>query len=487
MSSNSSEKFTGNDDYQLMIEEVEKVRDCVAGQFFVKLKGEEYLPHPSAVDKTSQEQRMRYKQYIDNAEFDEFTDNTERVMIGKLKVDDTEVDIPEKLSYLIEDCDNDGLPLTGLIESSCKNALEVKWHLLLSDYQGLSDLDVDSLTIADLERANPRATIKQYTRENVIDWAFSRVGGKMQMTYALLRESSKQTDPETMSEIDVTSWLKLGIDEVGYYQQKYVYGAAKGEQIEGEKNYVSVNGKALQYIPVAIASDEELPSGTLPLKLGFLDNIANLALARYRTNAKYKEALDGLQPMINIYGVDESDWEEYKTINGRTYAAVGVSSPNVWPSPDTKVEMLNANAAFEPWEREFEKNTKTVQALGGVFKTDVAVQRTATEIISEVENQVAVLDPLVNSVARAVQLSVWYCGVFEGIFTPDNMSQMDQVNIEMPKDFATTRLSPEEVASIRDTYLAGLYSKEEAVRLLVMGGRSTVDAEALLGQLDEGI
>lgn len=485
MKTGSSSKFIGNDSYTLMLPEVEKVRDCIAGEFFVKQKGSEYLPHPSSVDKTSPEQRMRYKMFIDNAEFDEFPDSTERVMIGKLKLDDIQIELPQKISYLESDSDGDGLSLNGLAELCCRNALEVKWMFLLADYQGLSDLDVHSLSIQELEQANPRATIKQYTRENILDWSFSRIGGKMQLTYILLRECSIQTDPESMTEEKVYSWLKLAIDDDGYYQQKYVSAVKDGEITEGEKNYPAVNGSTLDYIPGVFASDEEMPVGKLPEKLGFLNSICDLALARYRTNARYKESLDGLQPMINIYGVDDSDWETYKEINKRNYAAVGVSSPNIWPSETTKVEILNSNAAFDPWEREFDKNTKTVRALGGVFKTDITTQRTATEIINESENQLAVLYPMVDSVEEAVKTAIWYCGIFEGIYKPEGDVPEDII-FEMPRDFAATKLSVEEVKALADLFMAGLMPKEELIKIFELGGWTISKTEDLLTQLNEG-
>jgi len=475
--------ITPNPQVTEMQDELSAVRDCVAGSYFVKKAGRKLLPHPSSVDSVSTEAAERYNKYRSDADFDDFTQTTLSTLIGKMKIGDTEITLPAKLEYLRENSDNDGLSLNGLINSTAENILQVKWHVLLSDYQGLSDVASDNVSISDLERLNPRATIKQYSRENVVDWDFERKNGAMQLTYILLREISSKLNQETMVREKTKSYLKLGIDETGYYQQKIVESDSGNE--EGEKNYVLVGGANLQFIPLEIVVDSEIQGGYMPLKGGYLVSIANLALSRYRVSAVYKEALYALIPTFNVFGMDENNYDQFKTVNGRDYLASGVFTPNFMPSVDMKVEVTETSASLDQFEKFFDRNEKLVKAEGGTFKTDATVQRTATEIVAEGEQQNNVLEPLTSSIEQGLERSIAYCGMFEGIYTPDNISNaIDDIDVNMNDEFAISKLTVEEMKELREMVMSGLLTKEKYLNLLKLGGVDVGDIEQLLSDLE---
>jgi hypothetical protein len=114
----------------------------------------------------------------------------------------------------------------------------MKWHLLVADYNGLSDVDLDSVSIADIELLAPRATIKQYARENVVNWHFDRVNGVMQLSWVQLLERGYKFDEESGEHEKLESYLILALDDNGdYYQQKVVYDE-KGEKEKGDPSYL---------------------------------------------------------------------------------------------------------------------------------------------------------------------------------------------------------------------------------------------------------
>jgi len=442
----------------------------------LKQEGSKLLPHPSSVDTQSPMQVMRYKQYKDNAEFPEYTATTMKSMISKMKIHDTVIDIDPRLEYLIDDCDGDGTSLKGVAESCVNNILPVKWHFLLADYQGLSSIGLDEVSIEDVEKANPRATIKQYSRENVLQWSFARRHGRMQLTYVLLRECGVEMD-ENGTELDVVSYLKLGVDEDGYYQQKLTEGD-KGYQ-EGERNYMSVGGQPMMFIPFEIASDEELTAGELPMDTGFLTPIADQAYYRYRASGDYKEALANLQPTLNVYGVTPTDWEDFKLVNGRDYLANGAMSANIFTSPDTKVELLESNMSLQQYKEYFEANTTMVLANGGIFNSDSAVQRTATEVLNEAETSVAVLTPIADSTESAIRRCILYCGMFESIYSMDDLeSKLEDITFSMPREFAASKLTVEEVKEFNEMLGLGTISVDEHRKIMEVGG--WLEAEELL-------
>lgn len=499
---------------------IDIVRACVKGAIFVK-RMPELLPHPSQVDTKSKVQQARYLQYVAGAEYDNFPLSTLMSMLGKMKIEDINFDLPDTIKYLEEDADGDGMSMRGLIDQCARNVLQVKWHVLLADYMGMSDLGLGEVSMADLadgdkskyfqvnddgsvkvdESGEPlkrnfspaeleamglRASIKQYKREDVIDWHFSRIDGRMQLDYLILKEVGEEFTPQSIGRTQIDSYLLLGIDDKGYYQTKIV-NVIDGEYETGEKNYPQVNGEYLQFIPVEVICDEEFKNGAMPQELGYLSMLTDLALARYRVSASYKEALENLLPTVNVFGINASEWEQFQEINGRDYVASGSKTPNIWPNQDAKMEIMESQQGLNQFEDYFERNEKKVRALGGVFETDQSGTRTATEVINEAEGQSAILTPTVSSIEAGLRRMVLYCGMFEGLYSPDNLEDnMDDIDFSLPRDFAVRKLSVEEVRELRELYLAGLLIKEEFYKIMEIGGWSVSSAKEMLEQSELG-
>jgi len=305
----------------------------------------------------------------------------------------------------------------------------------------------------------------------------------MQLTYILLREISSKLDQESMTRKNTTAYLKLGIDEQGYYQQKIVESEMGGSS-EGEKNYVKINNVNMQFIPVEIVVDTEIQGGYMPLKAGYLTAISNLALSRYRVSAVYKEGLYALLPTMNVFGMDSTNYDTFKEVNGRSYLASGVFTPNFLPSVDMKVELVESSLSLKQFQEFFDRNEKLVKAEGGTFKTDGAVQRTATEIVAEGEQQNNTLEPMVSSIEDSMARVIAYCGLFEGIYTIEQAQSMpEDIVIKMNRQFAVSKLSVEEVKELREGVSAGLLTKKVYLELLVQGGWDLGEVDELLNDL----
>ena len=82
---------------------------------------------------------MRYNAYLAGAEFDEFPKQTLKTILGRMKFNSLSVELPDKISYLIENIDNDGTSLVGAIENTAANIAAVTVSLF-ADYRGLSGL-----------------------------------------------------------------------------------------------------------------------------------------------------------------------------------------------------------------------------------------------------------------------------------------------------------------------------------------------------------
>lgn len=474
--------FNPNEQYDIWAQSVQAVRDSVDGETIVKAKGLTYLNHPDMIDQTSTQAQNRYIAYKHGAEFEEYTSSTERTMIGRMTSGEHDIELPDGISYLGQNSDGDGLPLSSMVELLYKNQLEVKFHILLSEMQSLAGLDTETLSQADLKALNPIATIKSYTRESLIDWEFSRINGVMQFSYMVLRESKfERNDSSTRTEIK--TYLVLGLDDIGYYQQKYVEGGKGNYEAEGEKHYPLVGGSPLAWVPVQIACDESFPAGKLPSGLGFLGPISECAYDRYQMSADYKESLRHMQPTTFTSGWKAQDKELFSELNGRDYIAFGVGMANNLPEGVT-VDVVGLGVQAEPYERYFEANERRARSLGAVFPSDTQ-NKSATESSIDDANATAAMVSIVSNTETALLRSCSYCAMFMGLWAPDAVEDnLDKIQINLFNDFGKKKLNPLEQQAVRDNVLAGMYSKDEGLRILVAGGATVSDSETIVGELE---
>lgn len=476
--------ITVHDQYSAMLPLIERMRAAVKGEPFVKAKGRTYLPYPSVIDDGSPESVEAYNKYLSSAEFDEFPRQTLQSMTGRMKISETNIDLPDGIKYLASDSDGDGLSMYGAITDAIGDILQVKWRILVADYQGLSGVDLTALSKAELAALNPRATIKSYTRENVVNWWFNRINGKLQLAFIMLQEVGSTFDLKNYKRDTATSYLILALDEQGnYYQQKLVK-SADGIQ-EGARSPVTVGGAPLKWLPVQIVSDGELPSGSMPAELGYLSPIVDKAYHSYTVSADHKEALRNLCPTINTSGWTEQKHALFTKVNGRSFIATGSGVVNNLPEGVT-ADVIGGDTGFEGYQWYFDNLAGKVRAMGGSFKTDQVSNKSATEAAIDASEQNAFLDCLATSVEAAFSRVCLYCGMFEGLWSQDSIEDsLDQITIAMPRDFAQQRMSEQEALAIIQIYMAGLYTKDEAIEMMEQGGWTVSKAEDLINAVGE--
>lgn len=476
--------ITRHPESALMLAEVVKIRDCVKGSPFIKAKGQLYLPHPSALDTTSPEALLRYNQYKANAQFQGIPGQTLKTWTGKVDASKTLVELPDRIAYLENDVDGDGLDIYGGISQTLSNVLSVKWHVLVADYQGLSDVDLKSLSRADLAAIKPRATVKQYTRENVIYWHYDRVNGKMQLAYIMLLETGLEFEEANLTNHVIESYLVLALDENGeYYQQKIV--RSTDGLLRGERSPILVGGEPLKWLPVRVVIDEPMQAGAMPMELGYLSPICDLTLHNYVISADKMETLNAGKPTLNYYGVDQMAWEAFQEVNKRDYVAVGLAV-NLW-SKDVKAEYVSAQNDISGYTSTMQENNDEMRALGASFPSDSNVDKTATEAEIDSAEQVSRLTVAAQCVEDAWRFMGLCCGMFEGLWSQDGIEQnLDKVVITMNKEFSKRDMTAQEVQQVRENYLSGLIDKKEAIEKLAAGGWTVATAEELINRADGG-
>jgi hypothetical protein len=79
-----------------------------------------------------------------------------------------------------------------------------------------------------------------------------------------------------------------------------------------------------------------------------------------------------------------------------------------------------------------------------------------------------------------------YCGMFEGLWSQDDIEQNEQVVIQMNRDFSSAKLTAQEMQQLTAIRMTGDYDREEFIKLLAQGGRTVSDADELIARLDAG-
>jgi hypothetical protein len=473
---------TTHPDYGIAAPELKKVRDCTLGSSFVKSERFLYLGHPSQIEQQSTEQQMRYNLYLEGADFPEDTNSTLTALLGKMRIGSAEVELPEQLDYLVNNVDNDGTKLLSSVESSASEAVSVNYNLLVATFKGLESDQIGNVSQTQAKDLNLRAAVKRYSRESIVDWDFKRINGIMQLSYLKLHETDSVIN-EGGGRTIVNSYLVLSIDDQGYYQQRFTDG--EDAVTATERSYVTVNGgKPLKWLPVQFVSTQQLIAGELPKAYGFLHKVAEAALSEYRVSAVYKETQRALTPTMFNAGWEQGGHELFKQLNGgRDYVAMGGMANNNMPlGVETKI--VSAAVEMTDFHWFFEFSQKRMQRLGG--KPDNAVQMTATEAEINAAEQSALLDSLVSSLEEGWKRVIAYCGMFEGIYDADNIeAALDDIKIELNRDFAKAKLSVEEVRVLRELKMAGDISTKELHRQLSAGGWLMSDIEEMMEEIDD--
>jgi hypothetical protein len=477
----STTSISTHPDYPILAPALEAVRTAALGGYFVKLAGYKYLPHPSQIDTTSPAALQRYTEYLAGAEFDEIPMQTLKSWLGRMKFNEAAIDLPSQLQYLIENADNDGVSLTGLIEQTASNVMQVGWHLLVAEYMNAPKAG-ESMSATEKSQRNVRAAIKSYNRESVLDWSFARVNGALQLNYLKLYECRSELNTDTGTRDTVNEYVVLALDEMGaYYWQRF--DSEVVTQQTAERNYVTVGGKPLRWLPVDVVCDIEQPAGQMPKSLGLLSPIATACLHRYYRSAKYNEALDYICPTTYTSGWDDHKWEVYKLINGIDYIPIGNTAMVNLPD-GVEMGVLNPSPALEAAEKFFDSSEAKIKALGGVWPSENGeAAKTATQSNNESSEVTSRLVTLANNLESAFRRMALYCGMFEGLWAQDAIeANLGAVVIDLPNDFASSKMSAQDQQQVRENYLAGLYGRTEALKILFAGGVTVSEVEVILAE-----
>lgn len=483
---------TRHPDYDITIDAVHLVRDAIEGSNAVKNGSRSliYLPDPTSPTILKSQDHLeadsRYRAYKTRAEFDGFPARTESGYMGALKsiAPDFAV-IPAEVEYLITDSDGDGLTLEESIEITQANLLEVKFHGLLADFNGLTESDINDdspqLTNAQAKALDLKATIKHYPRESIVDWDYGVVNNQNQLTFVKLTERVSEIDRLTLQRTIIENQLVLALDENGEYYQQQITTDNKGKAVISDLLYPENRNGRLKSIPFEIVIDQKIESSSIPKSLGILYPICLKAISRYQVNADLKEALNkSAQPTMFSSGWDDSSFETYKRMTDLDHIQTGSGSHIPIPK-GSEIGYLEWNADSNGMFKYLEGNQKEAKALGARFDTSDPKDEAVGVAKIRSQEELSALVNIQTSIKESYIRVIGWCFLFMSTSTSE-----PEIELVLNKEFNKIKLTPEEQQAILANFTMSLIDKEEALDQLEKGGILITDAETLLSRADIG-
>lgn len=288
---------TQHKEYSENLPEWETTRDCNSGSKTIKLKGTKYLPQPNAEDQ-GDENTLRYKAYVQRANFVNFTAHTKEGMLGMVFRKETKIELATDIEYLKTDINGDGLTADQMIKDVSGDILLTGRYGLLTDYPQAEA----GLTQAQVTALNLRASIKQYPAESIINWRTMTIGGVNKLSMVVLKEPVEKVSEDgfetTVLDYHRVLLLKVIDNKLTYVQNLYDEGGNLiSEEVGKDENNKPIyngdiipkksNGSTWDEIPFTFIGSD---NNDATVDKAPLYDIAEINISHYRNSADYEES-----------------------------------------------------------------------------------------------------------------------------------------------------------------------------------------------------
>jgi hypothetical protein len=351
------------------------------------------------------------------------------------------INMPDDIKYLEINADGRGNKLKDLVKDAMSDTLSLgRFGVLVEPpSQRLDDEgNVIETSKADMASGKVRTYLKAYAPESIIDYDETVINDVKVLSLGKLMECVTVRDENTyQSEIE-ERYRFLTLDEDGYHQQ--VFSNAEGTSPLGEKVTVTgFNGKALDHVPFYFsgsknndADADNPPYYKLARK--------NIALYNLDANNRLNLNLHATGTLI-LTGDAEDLGKKELTIGGGNGVYLGTTG-------SANLLQLEAGKAL-PESIEVEK--QDIVALGGKLSNS-EVERTLGEAEMSMAQELALLSSVTDNVEDMLKLAI------ADLIMIQTGKEID-FELVLNRNFFAKRLSAQELAVIKDLWLAGAISK----------------------------
>lgn len=427
--------------YADMLPVWQECRAAVAGQSAIKSGDTTYLPASFA--KSDPE---RYAQYLVRAYFMGVTGRTKEALTGMVFRKSARIVVPDQINALLENIDGAGQSLDQLSKEIVGDVLTTGRYALLVDYPSAPEgLDSESERSLGL-----RPTIAAYAAESLINWRFEGVGGRKQLTMAVLSEHVEADDDEFSHDTE-TVYRVLRLRDGVYTQSLY---DQSGDPITEEYVPRMAGGAPFDHIPLhIIGAANNLPEPDMPP----LYDMAVLNISHYRNTADLEESsfISG-QPTVhlNIGETDAAEWERLNPNGIQIGSRAGVLTQG------GSMQLVQAEATNLPFELMRHKEQQMV-AIGARLVQRGGQAETAEAARLNASAEASTLDNMVGNVSEGIEAALEDVCLFIG-------ADPEVVEYQLSREFWETNITSQDLQAVISG-VGTLYGPLDALEMIRAG------------------
>lgn len=455
--------------YTEMMERWRTCRDTYAGEWAIKdrQQGQYYLPPTEGQRQDGLEYGgygyHAYQAYLQRAVFHDTMSDAVEIAIGLLWQKDPKYTLTPRLEYMLTRATTEG---EGLKELHLKLNVEQ----LVTGRQGLL-LDLPATPTRELQ-----PYIAHYRAESIRNWDAGRKHDSAMdvLNLVILDETCYERQEDFSWELKRQfRVLTLGSPEANELTGVYKWGVFREDDDslqfdENRMQEIFINNRPVTQIPFVFLNSKDLvPAIDDPPMMG----VANTALAIYRGEADYRQALymTGQDTLVTI-GVQDT-----KKGPIRIGAGSHINIPN--PQGDAKFIGVSSKGLAE--QRTALENLMMVaaQKAGQIIDTRSKQRESGEALKTRLAAQTATLTQIAMAGARALEEILKIAATWVG----DNP---EEIKVEPNLDFTTGGLDPEEIKlMIQTKLLGGPLTFQDIHRYLVDKGFTKLTFDELMEEI----
>ncbi len=459
-----------NDEYNYHSSIWRVIRDCISGEKAIKdsdrhwiginthtknnmnnehsINGNPvYLPMPNPSDQ-SQENKLRYQQYIERAAFFGATSRTLNGMMGMVFKKPPECEMPDDLEYLKTNVDGSEVGIVGQAHEVARDVISVGRIGLYVDYPATNG----ETTRAQVQDSGIRATINTYCAESVVDWDCTQVGASYVLSYVKLRERDcKRTDDYSIESFDKYRCLFLKPDESGRMVYSVTVYDEKGAIREEEFTPRDGQGNTLNHIPFYfVGALNNRPSvDDAPLQ-----EIADLNIKHYRNSADFEESAFIVgQPTLFLGGFNESWMKEFYSDGIPFGSRAGIAGPQ-----GSSANLIQAAPNSMPAEGMKHKEQQMIN-LGARLITSGGQAETAEAARIKHEADASSPSVGVTNINKAYKMALSDVALFMSSSDSAYNAAVDEMSFMINTAFFDTSMTPEQATKLVSVWQSGAIDK----------------------------
>lgn len=393
--------ITKHPDYLKRAHEWQKVRDFDAGQEVVKSRGQQYLVPPPDIN--------LWSRYLRGAVLLELVHKTKSAYLGVMTRKDPMVELPEGLSYMVDNVDDSDTSIYQFISL-------ILTEIILTGRGGvLTDIGKDGLPI-----------LKFYKAEDITNWSVSN-DGILQFLELI----------EHYEEVDNSTVIKKNLIKRFYLTEGGLRVKIIKENLETESTITNINGEPLEFIPFSFINVTHNKAET---ERPILMPLTNVSESHYNTWAKYEHILyiNSFPILFAKGGITEGDIKPGYVVRGEENSDLKYVSGLV--------------EACEPIEKQLKNKFDNMVALGAdIISSSSAANETAEAARIRQSSKLANLTTIANTISNAMTKAL---EVAAKIIMEDDK----KVEVILNRNFIEARVEANLIRELTESYMKNMIS-----------------------------